>query len=98
MSAQPTPSGLASTPQPTPQYGQVVRMTGGCGSGAFIGYRRSIDVLLVAALLLEIGHERDGLVGGAHAVLRHDVDQRALHILGHALGVAAHVHMSAVRE
>ncbi len=28
MVAPPNPSGVASTPHPTPQYGQVVRTTG----------------------------------------------------------------------
>src|SRR6478736_6116010 len=55
-----------------------------------------VHILLIAALLLQVRDERDRLVGGAHAVLRHDVDQRALHVLRHALGVAADVDMRAV--
>jgi hypothetical protein len=57
-----------------------------------------VDVLLVAALLLKVCHERDRLIGGARTVLRHDVDQRALHVLRHALGVAADVNVRAVGE
>src|ERR1043166_10053281 len=58
----------------------------------------SVDVLLVAALLLELRHERDRLLDGARAMLRHDVDQRALDILRHALGIAADIDMRAVGE
>ena len=43
-----------------------------------------VDVLLVAALLLQVRHEGDGLIGGSRAVLRHDVDQRALGVLRHS--------------
>src|SRR5215211_5580929 len=153
MSAPPSPSGRARMPQPTPQYGHVVRTAGGCCGSAFMPHapslprrgrvaaaggrvgepaewaidptrllallaatlpfqgrdgvrgtardepsRASIHVLLIAAALLEVGHEGDRLVGRAHAVLRDDVDQRPFHVLGHALGVAAHIHMRAVGE
>src|SRR4051812_1497188 len=56
----------------------------------------SVHVLLIAALLLEIGHERDGLIGRACTVLRHDVDQRDFDVLRHPLGVAADIDMRAV--
>ena len=57
-----------------------------------------VDVLLIPALLLQLRDERDRLIGGARAVLRHDVDQRALDILRHPLGVAADIDMRAVGE
>jgi hypothetical protein len=57
-----------------------------------------VDVLLVAALPFQLRHERDRLIGRARAVLRHDVDQRALDVLRHSLGVAADIHMRAVGE
>jgi len=57
-----------------------------------------VDVLLVAALPFQLRHERDRLIGGARAMLRHDVDQRALDILRHPLGVAADIDMRAVGE
>jgi hypothetical protein len=57
-----------------------------------------VDVLLITALLFQLRHEGDRLIGGARAVLRHDVDQRALDVLRHALGVAADVNMRAVGE
>ena len=41
--APPHPSGFASMPHPTPQYGQVVRTAGGCCAGAFIN-RRPADI------------------------------------------------------
>src|SRR5215475_9110271 len=64
--APPRPSGRASTPQPTPQYGQVVRIAGS-GAWTFIA---SVHVLLIAAALLELSHEGDRVVGRARAVLR----------------------------
>jgi hypothetical protein len=57
-----------------------------------------VDVLLVAALPFQLRHERDRLIGRARTVLRHDVDQRALDVLRHSLGVAADIHMRAVGE
>ena len=57
-----------------------------------------VDVLLVAALPFQLRHERDRLIGRARAVLRHDVDQRALDVLRHALGVAANVDVGAIGE
>ena len=57
-----------------------------------------VDVLLVAALPFQLSHERDRLIGGARTMLRHDVDQRALDVLRHSLGVAADIHMRAVGE
>src|SRR5712691_5967901 len=59
---------------------------------------RSVDVLLVAALPLEVGDEGDRLVDRARAVLGDDVDQRALDVAGHALGVAADIDVGAVGE
>src|SRR4051812_7511213 len=56
----------------------------------------SIYILLIAPFALELADERHRLVGGAHAVLRDDVDQRALDVLGHPLRVTADVHMRAV--
>jgi hypothetical protein len=58
----------------------------------------SIDVLLIAALLLEIGDEGDRLIGRAYAVLGDDLDQRALDVLGHALGIAADIDVGAVGD
>src|SRR5262245_55953700 len=58
----------------------------------------SVHVLLVAPGLLEIGHEGDRLIERAHAVLCDDLDQRALDVLGHALGIAAHVEVRALGE
>src|SRR5215831_9959965 len=92
--APPRPSGRASTPQPTPQYGQVVRIAGS-GAWTFIA---SVHVLLIAAALLELSHEGDRVVGRARAVLRDDVDERPLHVLGHALGVTAYIDVGAVGE
>src|SRR6202011_1758357 len=40
ITAPPRPSGLANTPQPTPQYGQVVRIAGGGWAGAFMAASR----------------------------------------------------------
>src|SRR5882672_7143998 len=56
----------------------------------------SIDILLVAAALLEFGYERNRLVGFARTMGRHDVDQRALDVLGHSLAIAADVNVSAL--
>src|SRR5215469_10592445 len=149
--APPEPSACASTPQPTPQYGQVVRTVGASGVEAFMlfhfaplipaaptetpaspvlssanagapqystalahetdahdyrvpafaGTTRSffsIHILLVAAVLLHLGHEGDRLVGRAYPEGRHDLDQRRLDVLGHALGVAADIDMRALGE
>src|SRR5262249_53293204 len=60
--------------------------------------KASVDVLLVASPLLEVGDERDRLVDRAHAELRNDIDQRKLHVLGHALGVAAAIDVRSVGE
>src|SRR5436305_1594226 len=57
-----------------------------------------VNVLLVAALFLEVRHESDRLIGRAGTVLRHDVDQRAFDVLGHALGVATDIKMRAIGE
>src|SRR5581483_1843327 len=55
----------------------------------------SIHVSLIAAALLQLGDEGDRLVGGARAEFGDDVDQRALHVLRHALRVAADIEMRA---
>src|SRR5258705_6278990 len=66
---------------------------GGTLRAACGAWRRcsSVDVLLITALLLQLGHESDRLVGRARAVLRHDVDERELDVPWHALCVAAHI-------
>src|SRR5262249_49093634 len=56
----------------------------------------SIDVGLITAGLLEVGHEGDRLVSAARADRRDHVDERALHVLRHVFGVAADVNVSAV--
>ena len=58
----------------------------------------SIHILLIAAAFLELGHERDGFVGRAHAEGRDDIDERRFDILGHALGIAADIDVGAVGE
>src|SRR5262245_20595400 len=68
------------------------------GTPARRRYPSLVNVLLVTAFALEIGDEGDRLVHAARAVLRHDVHQRDLHVLGHALGVAADVNVGAVGE
>src|SRR5690242_9214868 len=55
----------------------------------------SIHVLLEPALLLELRHKCDGFIGRAGTELGDDVDQRALDVLGHPLGVAADIEMRA---
>src|SRR5829696_3022561 len=97
VAAPPRPSGAASTPQPTPQYGHVVR-TGGRGSETCTVMERSIHVGLVAARLLKALYEDDGFIDGSSAVLRDDIDEGGFHVLGHALGIAADVEMRALRE
>src|SRR5262245_31970097 len=58
----------------------------------------SIYIRLVAAGSLQLGDEVAG-AGFAHlAALGGDLDERVLHVLGHALGVAAHVEMRTVPE
>src|SRR5712671_1796174 len=78
---------------PPASAGGILR--GACGAWRLCP---SVDVLLITALLLQLGHESDRLVGRACAVLRHDVDKRELDILGHVLGVAAHIEMRALGE
>src|SRR6266403_286842 len=56
----------------------------------------SINVLLEPALLFEFPNEADGLIGRAGAKLRDDIDQCALHILCHPLGIAADIEMRAL--
>src|SRR5665213_1187591 len=56
----------------------------------------SINVLLEPALFLQLSDKGHGLVGRTRAELRDDVDQRALDILGHALGIAADVDVGAL--
>src|SRR5260370_36456987 len=58
----------------------------------------SVHVLLIAAALLEIGDERNRLVGRAHPEGRHHVDEGALHVPRHVLGVAADIDVGAFRE
>src|SRR5262245_17552018 len=58
----------------------------------------SIHILLIAALLLQIRYEQSRLFRAARAVLRHDIDQRGLDILCHALGVAADIEVRAVGD
>src|ERR1700676_915498 len=58
----------------------------------------SIDVLLEPALFLEFPDKADGLIGGARAELRDDINERALDILGHPLGVAADIDVRAVGQ
>src|SRR5262249_12285135 len=58
----------------------------------------SIYVLLIAADLFQIGDESNGLIARARAVRGDDLDPGALHILGHALGVAADVDVGAFGE
>src|SRR5882672_10521128 len=57
-----------------------------------------IDVLLEPALLLEFRDKQHGLVGGPGTALGDDIDQRALAILCHPLGVAADVDVGALRQ
>jgi hypothetical protein len=68
----------------------------GTGS-AGIPDTRLIHVLLIAALLLEFADKVDGFVGRARAMLGDDIDQRALNVLCHSLGIAADVDVSAFR-
>src|ERR1700733_16248712 len=58
----------------------------------------SINVLLKAMPFLQVGDEGDRFIGGTCAVLRHDIDQRALDVLRHVLGVAAPIDISTVGE
>src|SRR5690349_428666 len=58
----------------------------------------SVDVLLEPALLLQVRNEAHGLGRGARAVVRNDIHQRALDVLGHAFGIAANIEMRALRE
>lgn len=58
----------------------------------------SVDVLLEATRLLQFADEGDRLVRRSRAELRDDVDQRPLHILRHALGVATDVEMRAIGQ
>ena len=52
-------------------------------------------VRLIARGLLETLHEDHRLVGAASAMRGDDIDERGLDILGHALGVTAHINMGA---
>jgi hypothetical protein len=56
-----------------------------------------IDVLLVSALLLEVGHEGDRIVDAARPMRGHEVDQYALHVLAHG-DRAANIDMRAIGD
>src|SRR5215472_1745025 len=84
----------APLPRPSPASGGG-RLPAPCRVSPFAA---SIHVLLIAALLLELVHEGDRLVAGARTVLCDDVDQRALDVLGHALGVAADIDVGALGQ
>src|ERR1043166_1704787 len=58
----------------------------------------SINAGLITAGLLEVGDEGDRLVRRARPEGRNHVDERALHVLRHMLGVAAHIDMRAVGD
>ena len=58
----------------------------------------SVHVLLEPAFLLEFPDKADGLIGGARAELRDDIDQRTLDILRHPLGIAADIDVGATGE
>src|SRR5262245_12137588 len=84
IAAPPPPSGVASTPQPTPQYGHVERrvasaITGGASpmlsSGAI-----SVYVALIAPAAGEAVEPRLGGVRRKLAVLGRDCQQRQLHV------------------
>jgi hypothetical protein len=53
----------------------------------------SVHILLEPALFLEFSEKGDRLIGRPRAELGHNIDQRALDILGHALGVTANVNV-----
>lgn len=59
---------------------------------------RLVDVGLIASLLPQRRKIGDGLIAAAPAMFGNDVDQSALHILGHALGVATDVEVRALLE
>src|SRR5262249_51526789 len=90
MAAPPRPSGVTINPQPTPQYGQVVRVADACCAGTCIG-DRSVHVLLIAAVLLEFIDEGHRLVRRTQTERGDHVDESALDILGHVFSIAAHV-------
>src|SRR5262249_1658017 len=75
-------------------------MRAGCGSERIsesaIG--GSVNIRLVAAGLLEVGHEGDRLVRRARPEGRDHIDECALHILRHVLGVAAHIYVGALGD
>src|ERR1019366_6096152 len=58
----------------------------------------SIDVALVALLFLQLFHKFGRSRGGHAALLRNDVEQGGVHILGHALGVATDIEISAALD
>jgi hypothetical protein len=63
-----------------------------------LAFGGSVDVGLIAALRLEFADKPDRFRWRPTAVLRDDVDQRRLDVLGHALRIAADVHVGAVIE
>src|SRR5580704_12396232 len=94
VKAMPT-SGIGSIPVKTSRFHAITRIL-------FAQFRVKsgtlINVQLEPPLLLELPDEAHGLVGRPGAELGHDIDQRALHVLGHALGIAADIDMGAFGE
>src|SRR5215472_2807595 len=60
--------------------------------------RTSLNILLIAPGLFQIGDERNRLVGGARTVRGNDLDPRGLDVPGHAFGIAADIDVRAVSE
>src|ERR1043166_1394966 len=76
----------------------AIRAGGGSERISDSAIEGSINVDLIAARLLEVRHESDSLVRRARPEARDHVDERALHVLRHVLGVAAHIEMGAVGD
>src|SRR4051812_46742923 len=61
-------------------------------------WNRSINVLLEAALLLEVGDKQHRFVGRPRAELPDDIDQRAFDIPGHPFCIATDIDAGAFGE
>ena len=60
--------------------------------------RRLIHIRLVAALRFQIGDEFGGFGGAAATLLRNDICERGLDVLGHAERVAADIDVGAFTD
>src|SRR5688572_10282144 len=91
-------SGSARLSTSVPRRPREAFLITSTGEGGFVfagltagGSRTSVDIAQIPSVGSEIGHPGLGIVGIHAALLRHDREQRGVHVRCHGRGVAADI-------